>query len=147
MARKKVEKKNYEGKKRMWLIINFAMIMAFGVLIAVSSEVIGIAAVADKAIVDHEAENITFNLTRDIIVETNKVMNKSVGITVGIYGLVQLINYAVYLFKRKKVLLVLFLLEIVAAIGGYLYNGEFIMFGIPCLSALIYLRVLKLEES
>ena len=146
MAKKKVKKSNNEGKKRIWLIVNFAMIMAFGVLIAVSSEVIGIAYVGSKSIVDPEAEKITFNLTRDILVEANKVMNKNIGITVGIYGLVQLVNYVLYLFKKKKYLFVLFLLEIVAAIAGYLYNGEFIMFGIPCLSALIYLRVLKLEE-
>ncbi len=79
--------------------------------------------------------------------ETNKIMNKNIGITVGIYGLVQLINYALYLFKKGKVLYVLFILEIISAIAGYHYNGEFIMFGVPCLSALIYLRVLKLEEK
>ena len=146
MARKKEDKKGNETKKRIWLLINFAIIMAIGVSIAIESEVIGIAYVAKEAIVDPEAEEVVFNLTRDIIVESNKVMNKSIGISIGIYAAIQFINYAVYLFKKKKVLLVLLLVELVAAVTGYFINGSVIMFGIPFISALIYLRILKLEE-
>ena len=146
MAKKKVEKKANETKKKIWLLINFAIIMAIGVSIAIGSEVIGIAYVAREAIVDPEAEEVVFNLTRDIIVESNKVMNRSIGISVGIYAFIQFINYAVYLFKKKKVLLVLLLAELIAAVTGYFINGDVIMFGIPFISALIYLRILKLEE-
>ena len=147
MAKKKQEKKGNETKKKVWLLINFAIIMAIGVLIAIYSEVIGIAYVGSESIVDPEAEQLTFNLTRDILMESNKVMNKSIGISVGIYSLVQLINYIGYTFKKKKVLICFALLELVLGIIGYFINGDLIMFGLPIISALIYLRVLKLEEA
>ena len=138
--------KKVDIRKNIWLIINFALIMAFGVLIAVNSEVIGVAAVADKAIVDHEAKEVTFNLTKDIIVETNKVMNKSIAISVGIYGICQLINYIVYLFNKKKLLLFLLGVELILAIVDVFTNGNIDMFVVPIISGLIYFRVMKLEE-
>ena len=134
--------KKVDIRKNIWLIINFALIMAFGVLIAVNSEVIGVAAVADKAIVDHEAKEVTFNLTKDIIVETNKVMNKSIAISVGIYGICQLINYIV----KKKLLLFLLGVELILAIVDVFTNGNIDMFVVPIISGLIYFRVMKLEE-
>ena len=146
MAKKKVEKKSNENKKRIWLIINFAVIMAFGVLIAVQSEVVGIAYVGSKSIVDPEAEEASFRLTKDIIMEANRVMNKSILISVGTYGLVQLINYVAFTFKKKKVLIGFVLAELILGTVGYFINGDLIMFGFPLLSSLIYLRVLKLEE-
>ncbi len=138
--------KKVDIRKNIWLIINFALIMTFGVLIAIHSEVIGIAAVADKAIVDHEAKEVTFNLTKDIIVETNKVMNKSIAISVGIYGICQLINYIVYLFNKKKLLLFLLGVELILAIVEVFINGNIDMFVVPIISGLIYFRVMKLEE-
>ncbi len=138
--------KKVDIRKNIWLIINFALIMTFGVLIAIHSEVIGIAAVADKAIVDHEAKEVTFNLTKDIIVETNKVMNKSIAISVGIYGICQLINYIVYLFNKKKLLLFLLGVELILAIVEVFTNGSIDMFVVPIISGLIYFRVMKLEE-
>ena len=141
-----VKKKKIDIRKNIWLIINFAIIMAFGVLIAINSEVIGIAAVADKAMVDHEATEVAFNLTKDIIVEINKVMNKSIAISVGIYGMCQLLNYIVYLFNKKKLLLVFLGIELILAIVELFTNGGIDLFVVPLLSGLIYLRVMKLEE-
>ena len=120
--------------------------MAFGVLIAVQSEVVGIAYVGSKSIVDPEAEEASFRLTKDIIMEANRVMNKSILISVGTYGLVQLINYVAFTFKKKKVLIGFVLAELILGTVGYFINGDLIMFGFPLLSSLIYLRVLKLEE-
>ncbi len=147
MAKKKVEKKGNETKIKIWLLVNFAIIMAIGVLIAVNSEVIGIAALANKAIVDPKATEVTFNLTKDIIVETNKVMNKSIAISVGIYEICQLLNYGLYLFNKKKLLIGLLGIELILAIVEVFTNGGLDLFVVPIISGLIYLRILKLEEA
>ncbi|MBR4693961.1 MAG: hypothetical protein IKP07_04040 [Bacilli bacterium] len=141
-----VSKKKQDIRKNIWLIINFAFIMVVGLYIAIESEVVGIAYVANKAMVDPEAEQVAFNLTVDVIKDANNVMNKSIAISVGIYSLVQLLNYCVYLFKKKNILIGLLLLELVLGIVGFFINGDLTMFGFPFVSALIYLRVLKLEE-
>ena len=145
MAKKKIVKKDTsnETKRKVWLIINFALIMIFGVLIAIWSEVIGIAYVASTSMVNDE----TFNLTVDIVKNANHVMNKSIAISVGLYSLCQLINYISYLFKKKKMLFVLMILELAAAISIYFTNGNVDIFVVPVLSATIYLRVLDLEEE
>ena len=150
-AKKKVVKKEKkdnkeELQKRIWLIVNFALIMVFGVLIAIWSEVVGIAMVGQNSIVDPEAENVVFHLTTEIIKNANHVMNRSIAITVGLYGFCQLVNYAVYLFKKKRVLVALAVLELAALITGYFTNGSFDIFVVPFVSALIYLRVLDLDE-
>lgn len=141
-----VSKKKQDIRKNIWLIINFAFIMVVGLYIAIESEVVGIAYVANKAMVDPEAEQVAFNLTVDVIKDANNVMNKSIAISVGIYSLVQLLNYCVYLFKKKNILIGLLLLELVLGIVGFFINGDLTMFGFPFVSALIYLKVLKLEE-
>ena len=141
-----VSKKKQDIRKNIWLIINFAFIMIVGLYIAIESEVVGIAYVANKAMVDPEAEQVAFNLTVDVIKDANNVMNKSIAISVGIYSLVQLLNYCVYLFKKKTILIGLLLLELVLGIVGFFINGDLTMFGFPFVSALIYLKVLKLEE-
>ena len=141
-----VSKKKQDIRKNIWLIINFAFIMVVGLYIAIESEVVGIAYVANKAMVDPEAEQVAFNLTVDVIKDANNVMNKSIAISVGIYSLVQLLNYCVYLFKKKTILIGLLLLELVLGIVGFFINGDLTMFGFPFVSALIYLKVLKLEE-
>ena len=141
-----VSKKKQDIRKNIWLIINFAFIMVVGLYIAIESEVVGIAYVANKAMVDPEAEQVAFNLTVDVIKDANNVMNKSIAISVGIYSLVQLLNYCVYLFKKKNILIGLLLLELVLGIVGFFINRDLTMFGFPFVSALIYLKVLKLEE-
>ena len=141
-----VSKKKQDIRKNIWLIINFAFIMVVGLYIAIESEVVGIAYVANKAMVDPEAEQVAFNLTVDVIKDANNVMNKSIAISVGIYSLVQLLNYCVYLFKKKTILIGLLLLELVLGIVGFFINGDLTIFGFPVVSTLIYLRVLKLEE-
>lgn len=141
-----VSKKKQDIRKNIWLIINFAFIMIVGLYIAIESEVVGIAYVANKAMVDPEAEQVAFNLTVDVIKDANNVMNKSIAISVGIYSLVQLLNYCVYLFKKKNILIGLLFLELILGIVGFFINGDLTMFGFPFVSALIYLRVLKLEE-
>jgi hypothetical protein len=141
-----VSKKKQDIRKNIWLIINFAFIMIVGLYIAIESEVVGIAYVANKAMVDPEAEQVAFNLTVDVIKDANNVMNKSIAISVGIYSLVQLLNYCVYLFKKKNILIGLVVLELILGIVGFFINGDLTMFGFPFVSALIYLRVLKLEE-
>ena len=141
-----VSKKKQDIRKNIWLIINFAFIMIVGLYIAIESEVVGIAYVANKAMVDPEAEQVAFNLTVDVIKDANNVMNKSIAISVGIYSLVQLLNYCVYLFKKKNILIGLVALELILGIVGFFINGDLTMFGFPFVSALIYLKVLKLEE-
>ncbi len=141
-----VSKKKQDIRKNIWLIINFAFIMIVGLYIAIESEVVGIAYVANKAMVDPEAEQVAFNLTVDVIKDANNVMNKSIAISVGIYSLVQLLNYCVYLFKKKNILIGLLFLELILGIVGFFINGDLTMFGFPFVSALIYLRVLKSEE-
>ena len=141
-----VSKKKTDIRKNIWLIINFAFIMTVGLYIAIESEVVGIAYVANKAMVDPEAEQVAFNLTVDVIKDANNVMNKSIAISVGIYSLVQLLNYCVYLFKKKNILIGLVVLELILGIVGFFINGDLTMFGFPFVSALIYLKVLKLEE-
>ena len=138
---KKVGKKDNSGKIKLWLILNFALILAVGIYIAVSSEVIGIADVVTRSSVN----DTTYELTSDIVMESNKVMNRTIFIMVGIYSGIQLINYIMYLFKSKKVLYVLIALELIYAVYNIM-NGV-IMTVFPILSILIYLRLLKLEES
>lgn len=147
MAKKKQEKRGNETKKKVWLIINFAIIMAIGVLIAIGSEVIGTAYVAGKSAVDPDAEKVVFNLTTEIIKEANTVLNRNLALSVGVYGLIQLFNYILYILKKKKVLVCFALLELILGIIGFIMEVDYFLYGLPLISALIYLRVLKLEEA
>ncbi len=138
---KKASKKNNEMKIKLWKIANFTLIMVIGVLIAIASEVIGIAAVAANASV-----NEGFNLTVDIVKNTNLTMNKAIGITVGLYAAVQLINYVFYIFKQRALLMIAVAFELILAIIT-ITSENYIITLLPMLSGLIYLRILRLEEE
>lgn len=131
-------------KEKIWEIVNFAIIMLAGIFFAIESEVIGIAHVANQAL---NQETEVFNLTVDVVKNSNKVMNKAIFLSVGFYALIQLVNYCLYKFKLKKVLIICIILEILLSISELFYSGNFFLAGIPVISALIYLRILKLEES
>ncbi len=138
---KKASKKNNEMKIKIWKIANFTLIMVIGVLIAIASEVIGIAAVAANASV-----NEGFNLTVDVVKNTNLTMNKAIGITVGLYAAVQLINYVFYIFKQRALLMIAVAFELILAIIT-ITSANYIITLLPMLSGLIYLRILRLEEE
>ncbi len=138
------KRKNNENelKIKIWEIVNFVIIMLAGIFFAVESEVIGIAHVASQAL---NQETEVFNLTVDIVKNSNKVMNKAIILSVGLYAVIQIVNYCLYKFKVKKVLIICVVLEILLSVSELIYSGNFFLAGIPVISALIYLRILKLE--
>ena len=146
---KKVDKKGYESKKKIWLIINFVVIMLAGLFFVLEWEIVSIASVVKDSIVDPNADTIVYNLTTEIVKNSNLIMNKAILCSMGTYSIVQIINYVLYLFNKKSVLMGAIILEAIILVAGLVQNSAdaIAIMGVPIISALIYLRILKLEES
>ncbi len=138
----KIKKKDKKAKDL--LLANFIIIMFFGVLLAIEAEVIGIAYVGGKAMVDDG-----FNLTSKIINEANVYMNSAIAIVVGVYALLQIINYGLYLYKKDGLLKVFMIIDVLIFVGCFAFKlspAVFSIYLVPVLSSFIYLKVLKIEE-
>ena len=138
----KIKKK--DRKVRDLLLANFIIIMFVGVLIAIESEVIGIA----KVVADAEVVG-GFNLTTEIVNKANVYMNSFIAIAVGVYALLHAINYGLYLYKKDGLLKVFMIIDFLVFVGCIIFKLDPLVFDIylvPVISGLIYLKVLKIEE-
>ena len=140
--RKKKKTNNNEVKINIWKIVNFLLIMASVVYMALVIEIVSVAAVAANATKGKEV----YELTVEIIKHTNVTMNKAVVATVGIYAIAHFINYVLYILKRRELLIVANIAELVFAIISL--NKPFgLIILLPLLSGLVYLRILRLEKK
>jgi len=146
MAKKKIEKevkKNNDVRIKVWRIINFVLIMATTVFFAVNYARSGVQNVwwnFDGVPVEMRKE------LKDVINSVLDMMTLNTFIYVGIYALLQIYYYVLYLFKLKKTLYISMLIHIVIFFTG-LINIDLLPLIFPIVSVLIYLRMLKLEEK
>jgi hypothetical protein len=101
-----------------------------------------VAAVAANA---SKGEEI-YELTVDVIKHTNLTMNKAVVATMGIFAVAHFVNYVLYVLKRRELLVIANIIELVIAVISLKQPFGLVIL-LPLLSGLVYLRILKLEKK
>ncbi|MBR4693960.1 MAG: hypothetical protein IKP07_04035 [Bacilli bacterium] len=139
---KKIDKKN-EIKIKIWKIVNFVFIVGVTVFFAVyyareSVQNVWLNLDGVPVEIRKELEEVINSVLRMVTIDTF--------IYVGIYAILQIYYYVLYLFKLKKVLYISMLLQIIIFCTG-LVNIDLLPLIFPIISVLIYLRMLKLEEK
>ena len=136
-GKKKKAKVGNETKVNIWKIVNFLIIMISVVYIAVILEVVSIAAVAANASKGEEV----FELTVDIVRDTNRAMNRAVLTTMGLFAIGHFINYLLLILKQREILIIAIIAEIVFAVISFNNPLGYVIL-LPMLSGLVYLRIL-----
>ena len=139
---KKKKTKNNEVKVNVWKIVNFLLIMISVIYLALIIEIVSVAAVAANA---SKGEEI-YELTVDVIKHTNLTMNKAVVATMGIFAVAHFVNYVLYILKRRELLVIANIIELVIAVISLKQPFGLVIL-LPLLSGLVYLRILKLEKK
>ena len=141
MADKKDKKDVKEIKKKIWLIINFTLIMGTVVFMVVNFARNGV-------------ENVWWNyeghhgdLEKSLISSVLKMMTNYSLATVGVYAVLQVYYYILYTFKLKKTLWISMLISLIILAAGLVIDIDLYAVVFPVVSVLIYTRLLKLEEK
>ena len=127
-------------KQTIILLASIIIMFIFCLYYAIASKTVAIAGVAARF---HENGTL---IAADFT-EVDSVFSKSIFVELGLFSLIQIIGFAMYLQKNKKVLSILLLIEVILTIIEiFCYSSpEYIIFALPIINIGLYLYGLKYE--
>ena len=141
--KKEVEKKNkgIEARIRVWKIVNFAIIMASVVFMVVNFVRTGV----QNVWWNYDGQYVT--LEKSLINDVVKMMTVYSLETIGVYAILQIYYYILYIFKLQKTLLVSVLLSGILIFTEIGLDIDLYAILFPIVSVVIYMRMMDLEKK
>ena len=122
-------------------IISISIILLMCIGLTINQKTIAVAALGAKFYANNTLTIKDFQLI-------DSTFNKAIIIEIGIFSLLQIISFSLYLFKQKKALIVLLIIEIITLIIGIYellsnYSNFTFIISLPVINIILYLIGLK----
>ena len=122
-------------------IISITIMLLICIVLTINQKTIAVAALGAKFYNNHTLTIKDFQLI-------DSTFNRAIIIELGIFSLLQVVSYSLYLFQQKKALIVLLVIELMTFIIGVIgiinnYSDFTFMVSLPIINIILYLIGLK----